>query len=213
MKTLSSPYLSENLADLAEIYRPEINCCVIKRRVSEDITLFVNQLLAKPRSLEITQTVSIASFEAHNLLPTALHFQGYTDFCNDIAHLIDIFSDLFGLNAVGLRLGLLDKAMCPRFHVDRVPCRLVCTYGGLGTEWVEDSFVERSKLGRGANGLADEESGAILDLEAIEKMPSFAIGLLKGSAWEGNELNGAVHRSPSLNATTPRRLFLSLDFG
>jgi hypothetical protein len=103
--------------------------------------------------------------------------------------------------------------MCPRFHVDRVPCRLVCTYGGLGTEWLEDSFVERSKLGRGANGLADEESGAILDLEAIEKMPSFAIGLLKGSAWEGNELNGVVHRSPSLNAATPRRLFLSLDFG
>jgi Protein of unknown function (DUF1826) len=41
-------------------------------------------------------------------------------------------------------------------------------------------------------------------------MPPYAIGLLKGSRWDGNELHGAVHRS--LQITSPR-LLLTLDFG
>lgn len=211
--THTHAYLSKNIADLAEIYRPDINICVIERNVSTDLTAFIQQLLSEPRSLNFTQTITTKTFDVQSLLPKSLHFAGYQAFCGDIAYLIDVFSDLFELEAIGLRLGLLDKAMCPRFHVDRVPCRLVCTYGGIGTEWLEEAYVNRAKLGRHANGLKDEESGAILDSEAIEKMPAFAIGLLKGSAWEGNEQHGAIHRSPTLTAQAPRRLLLTLDFG
>jgi hypothetical protein len=211
--TLTHAYLSKNIADLAEIYRSDINVCVVERSVSNDLTHFIQQLLSEPRTLNLTQVIATHSFDLQSLLPKSLHFAGYQDFCRDIAYLIDVFSDLFELKTVGLRLGLLDKAMCPRFHVDRVPCRLVCTYGGMGTEWLEEAYVNRAKLGRHANGLKDEDSGAILDSEAIEKMPAFAIGLLKGTAWEGNEDHGAVHRSPTLTAQTPRRLLFTLDFG
>jgi hypothetical protein len=142
-----------------------------------------------------------------------LHFEGYDDFCADVAHLIDVFSHLFELEHVGLRLSVLDKAMCPKFHVDHVPCRLISTYGGIGTQWLEDVFVDRRKLGSGSDGLSDEVSGLIVaDLEVISTMPTYAIGLFKGSKWEGNELHGAVHRSPKLPENAPRRLLLTLDF-
>ncbi|WP_243221056.1 DUF1826 domain-containing protein [Methylobacter sp. S3L5C] len=36
---------------------------------------------------------------------------------------------------------------------------------------------------------------------------------MKGSAWEGNEQHGAVHRSPQVSQELPRRLLLTLDFG
>ena len=65
------------------------------------------------------------------------------------------------------------------------------------------------RLGMGSCGLCDEESGLILDPDAVQTMPPYAIGLLKGSCWEGNELHGAVHRSPPI--TSPR-LLLTLDF-
>jgi len=38
--------------------------------------------------------------------------------------------------AAGTRITTLDRAMCPRFHVDRVPVRLIVTWGGPGTQWL-----------------------------------------------------------------------------
>ena len=54
----------------------------------------------------------------------------------DASELVEMFSILFDVDQVGLRLRILDKAMCPKFHVDRVHCRLVTTYTGLATEWL-----------------------------------------------------------------------------
>jgi hypothetical protein len=138
---------------------------------------------------------------------------GYRAFCKDVAALTALYCDLFELKRVGLRLNTLDHAMCPKFHVDSVTCRLVCTYGGIGTEWLEDAYADRRKLGSGSGGLNDELSGLILDTNAIHKMPPYAIGLLKGRLWEGNEQHGAIHRSPKLALNSPRRLLLTLDFG
>ena len=53
---------------------------------------------------------------------------------------------LFELNEIGLSLRVLDKAMCPRFHVDHVPCRLITTYTGVTTQWLPHTSVDRSKL-------------------------------------------------------------------
>lgn len=208
----SYSYLSENIADLAEIYRPEINLCVVERSISNEIETFVTHLLSAAHTINVIETINVQSFNTLTLLPQHLHLQGYEAFCADIAQVIDMFSDLFELEAIGLRLGMLDKAMCPRFHIDHVPCRLVCTYGGIGTQWLEDAYVDRSKLGSRSGGLSDEVSGLILDADAIGTMPNYAIGLLKGTRWEGNEQHGAVHRSPHTQPESPRRLLLTLDF-
>jgi hypothetical protein len=48
---------------------------------------------------------------------------------------------------VGFRLLSLSHPMCPGFHVDRVNLRLVYTYAGPGTEWLEHHSVNRQWLG------------------------------------------------------------------
>ena len=58
-----------------------------------------------------------------------------------------MFCYLFDIKRVGLRLSTLDKAMCPKFHVDRVPCRLVTTYNGPVTQWLPNTKANRNKLG------------------------------------------------------------------
>jgi hypothetical protein len=128
----------------------------------------------------------------------------------DIAELVDMFCCLFDLGNVGLRLTILDKAMCPRFHVDNVPCRLVTTYQGSGTQWLPHNVVDRSKLGHGSDGKPDEHSGLFPKLGDIQQLTSGDVALLKGELWEGNEGAGLVHRSPLLSAGE-RRLLLTLD--
>ncbi len=101
--------------------------------------------------------------------------------------------------------------MCPKFHVDRVPCRLVTTYSGVATEWLSHQRVDRAKLGVGSQSLADDESGLYRDNKDIQQLNSGDIALLKGEAWLGNEGGGLVHRSPDINNQN-KRLLLTLDF-
>ena len=206
-------FWSDDLADLATIYEPDINVCLVKRQISPVIDRFVHSLLASPLDVAFVENIEPPLFDFLRLISKAEHLPGYGEFCQDVALLTAAFSDLFGLKRVGLRLRTLDHAMCPRFHVDSVTCRLVCTYGGAGTEWLEDAYIDRKKLGRASAGLKDEHSGLILDADAVYQMQAYAVGLLKGSAWEGNEQQGAVHRSPRISPTLPRRLLLTMDFG
>jgi hypothetical protein len=213
MPAYSQAYLSDDLADLAQIYQPGINLCLVERQVDNGLENFVEHLLRLPNPVSFVESIEFASFDFFSLLPQTGHLPGYRAFCNDVAALTALFCDLFELKRVGLRLHTLDHAMCPKFHVDSVTCRLVCTYGGIGSEWLEDAYVDRRKLGSGSGGLSDELSGLILDNDAIHTMPSYAIGLMKGCLWAGNEQHGAVHRSPKLTPNSPKRLLLTLDFG
>ncbi len=101
--------------------------------------------------------------------------------------------------------------MCPKFHVDRVPCRLVTTYQGIATEWLPHEVVDRTKLGRGSLGQPDDRTGLYQNKHEIQQLGCGDVALLKGVLWEGNEHAGLVHRSPAL-PRGDKRLLLTLDF-
>ncbi|SMF93532.1 Protein of unknown function [Methylomagnum ishizawai] len=199
-------------ADLALIYRPEVNLCVLRRPVTPWMQGFVARLLSGPWVFERELRIGMERPPVASLLPDEVHaLPGAEAWLADVEYLVELFRDLFGPEGLGLRLRTLEKAMCPRFHVDNVPVRLICTYGGLGTEWLPDATVDRTRLGRGACGQPDEVSGLVLDPGMARAVPAYAIGLLKGCRWEGNEERGIVHRSPTPTPQQPRRLLLTLD--
>ena len=129
--------------------------------------------------------------------------QGYEDFIADISWLVSAYACLFGVKRVGLRLRALDKAMCPRFHVDHVPVRLITTYAGIGSQWLKEGAIERRRLGQ---PLAEPPLATV-----IEQITAGEVALLKGEKWQGNEGGGLIHRSPEL-AQGERRLILTLDW-
>jgi Protein of unknown function (DUF1826) len=205
---------TDNLADLTLIYEPDVNLCVARRRITPGISSFVSRLLLASQPIERELIFGSENPAVENLLPDDLQaLPGAEAWLVDVEFLIGVFRDLFDSDHLGLRLRSLDKAMCPRFHVDRIPVRMICTYGGPGTQWLPEMAVNREKLGSGACGQPDETSGLILDSDSatIQSIPSFAIALLKGELWEGNEGRGAVHRSPQPTLQAPRRLLLTLD--
>lgn len=131
----------------------------------------------------------------------------------DIALLADMLAELLDAETIGYRLEVVGKAMCPRLHVDRVGIRLLCTYRGPGTEWVEDASIDRRFLGAASGGQPDETSGLLLAGHRIEAIPHFAVALLKGSLWQGNAGRGVVHRSPAVAAEQSPRVLLAMDAG
>ncbi|MGJ7530660.1 DUF1826 domain-containing protein [Variovorax sp. GB1P17] len=129
----------------------------------------------------------------------------------DIEGLAGPLRDVTGACAARIRFDVISGVHCPRLHVDNVKARLLCTYRGAGTQWLDERDADRSKLGGGAAGLSDEASGLILRPAAVRTLPPFAIALLKGARWPGSEELGAIHRSPSVSPLHGPRVLVAID--
>lgn len=193
---------------LADIYNADLNAVIWQRRLSEEVRQNCRALLGVSRFAGVSITLPVCRSGA--LVDAMPELRPYASLTDDIALLIDMFATLFEVGRVGLRLMPLRGQMCPRFHVDRVPCRMLSTYVGAGTQWLPQHCVDRSKLGAGSGGLKDSESGLFADSGHIESMAEGDVALLKGEMWEGNEGAGLVHRSPLVAEHSPR-LLLSID--
>lgn len=189
---------------LSDIYKEEINIAIWQRQKQFSVKEFLalNPTFKKEMILTPQDAFSRVSESFNNNM---------SEVSEDIALLVDMFCYLFELKQVGMRLKVLDKAMCPKFHVDKVPCRLVTTYQGTATEWLPHELVDQTKLGWGCNGLADCESGLYKSESDNQQLNCGDVALIKGTLWEDNENAGLVHRSPEL-ITNEKRLILTLDF-
>ncbi len=188
---------------LSDIYKEDINIAIWQRKKHFSVKEFLalNSTFQKEMTLTPQDALSRISESFDNNM---------TEVSEDIAELVDMFCYLFELKEAGMRLKVLDRAMCPKFHVDKVPCRLVTTYQGMATEWLPHEVVNQTKLGWGCNGLPDSESGLYQSESDIQQLDCGDVALLKGTLWKGNESAGLVHRSPEL-ITNEKRLVLTLD--
>jgi hypothetical protein len=190
---------------LTRILQDDINLAVWQRQLPLHIREFADLLLSLNEPLAESLCLELADEDAEpDLAGLASGFrdlEGYEGFIADLKWLVSAFACLLGAKRIGLRLRVLDKAMCPRFHVDHVPVRLITTYAGVGSEWLKEGTMDRQQLGQ-ANA---EPQGQ------IQQLDSGAVALLKGEKWHGNEGFGLIHRSPQ-PAAGERRLILTLDW-
>ncbi|EMK6667372.1 DUF1826 domain-containing protein [Vibrio fluvialis] len=206
----SSIAISTSAHILSDIYRPEHNIAIWQRTLSKELTKNIDLMLAQEPRLALVQ--SVTPDDAAQWVRSKL--EGYVcadALSEDIALIVDMFCCLFDVKEAGLRLTRLDSPMCPKFHFDRVPCRLVTTYTGRATEWLTNDVIDRTKLGAGSLGQPDHLSGLCDSERSIRQMQPGDVALLKGSGWEGNENGGLIHRSPHVRQDE-RRLLLTLDF-
>ncbi|WP_299663365.1 DUF1826 domain-containing protein [uncultured Psychromonas sp.] len=194
---------------LTDIYSPDHNIAIWKRTLPTESVEAIGEMLGVRKALALVKCVSPDN--AAEYIQDKLSGYACTEaLSEDIALIVDMFCCLFDVEEAGLRLTMLDSAMCPKFHVDQIPCRLVTTYNGIATQWLDNKDIDRSKLGRASVGIADDLSGLFNNDLAIQQMQAGDVALLKGSGWEGNESMGLVHRSPALMCNE-RRLLLTLD--
>ena len=192
---------------MAKILDENVNLVLWQRQLPVHIVDFGALLLSLDEPLADAFVVEVPNENAQpNLQGLASRFndlEGYAGFIADVSWLVSAYACLLGAKRIGLRLRALDKAMCPRFHVDHVPVRLITTYAGIGSQWLEEGAMERSQLGQPQ---AEPTRAAL-----IQQVNAGEVALLKGEKWQGNEGAGLIHRSPALGPGE-RRLILTLDW-
>jgi len=192
----------------ADIYQSEINIAIWQRKLPATLQNSVKTFLAENPTFQ--KKMILKPQDALSCISESFN-NNMAEVSEDIAELVDMFCYLFELKEAAIRLKVLDQAMCPKFHVDKVPCRLVTTYQSVASQWLPHEVLDYTKLGWGSNGLPDSESGLYQIENNIQQLGCGDVALLKGTLWEDNENAGLVHRSPVLPANE-KRLVLTLDF-
>jgi len=136
---------------------------------------------------------------------------GREAFDADLDFLATVFCEVMDSRSVRARIDVTTQTTCPRFHVDNVRARLLRTYRGPGTEYLEGRCAERGRLGPGSGGLADEQSGLIRDVAGVHRIPTLAVAVLKGKRWPDGRSHGAIHRSPAMPPGAGARVMVAID--
>ena len=203
-----SHHLERDPIGLSEIFAAEKSVAVWQRDSIADLSGYF-ELVSNSLKVGLRDVYSIENLRQHlaERLPDAAGKQQAID---DIHMLADMLTCLFDCQQVGLRLVTLTSAMCPRFHVDHIPVRLVCTYVGAGTEWVPNDTLRTLTSDASEVKLSAELVEQAQKSTEIQQLRSFDVALLKGSAWSNSIGNAAIHRSCGVNHNATRVL-LTLD--
>ena len=112
----------------------------------------------------------------------------------DVAAIAQLYCAALDLARFELRLEVVRTDSCRKFHADYVTARLITTYAGEGTDWLDEADAARVAAGQ--------------EPRRINRMNAFDVGLFKGKLATDTP---AIHRSPPIAATGGARLLLVLN--
>ena len=139
-----------------------------------------------------------------NELPLSSNQKGRDAFKYEIFKLSNIFFNSTISKNIEIQIEVINTNMCRLFHEDNMRQRLLCTYLGVGTEWLEESNLKRDGLRKGCN------EKIVKNFDKIKQAKPFEVILLKGSRYGENVLSH-IHRSPEIEKHKITRVILKID--
>ena len=115
----------------------------------------------------------------------------------DVDDLVSAFARITQSDLVDVRLERVGHDACWKFHRDCVEARLLTTYRGPATEWVQPMHAEQA--------LREQKSFK----GPLERLRVHDVAVFKGSC--AGPGSGIVHRSPPIAGTGQTRLLLCLN--
>jgi len=205
---VSSHVVNPSIDDLDAILSPACNLALWKRPTSP-APIAIQELVNSPfQSLQLvydrSQPIDIigAYFDEHLSLKAVDAYPLFSDIMTIAKKFVSLCSD----KVIGIRLERITNDNCKSFHIDYLSLRLICTYWGAATEWLENSNVNREGLGQNRNDLVWKNE------DDIKQFKTSWVGVLKGENYEGNSGNGVVHRSPQIaDLKNADRILLRMD--
>ena len=175
----------------------------IKETFSAEMETFAQQLIRQrrlPEALQI-QTIRIDHIAQDLRSGTRAinELNGISSFLIWAHVWIKEFGRRSDAEVVSLKLMHARQPMCPRFHIDNVPLRLLATLSGPTTEWLKSGNVRQLQDGTICQEIRSTD---------IQHMSPGSVGFFKGSYGQRKANSGVVHRSPQSNAD---RILLKID--
>lgn len=182
-------HVAADIEGLAAIREPDVTLALLERRPP-----FTIGRLDGLDTLSFTASADAVGAPLRNRLVMKAPCRWYDPLIADVAALARTYASLMRLDWVAVRLDRVTGDACWRFHADYVSVRLITTYQGQGTQWLDQAAARR---------LAD--GGA----PTPHQLATGTVGLFKGRLLAPD--TAIVHRSPPIAGTGEERLLLVID--
>ncbi|AKV00292.1 hypothetical protein AKJ09_06955 [Labilithrix luteola] len=204
-REVGSTLWTDDPVDADALEEPHLNAVVVRRQGHEALAAYARTISEKvPFQAEALVSCGEPNgFDGLDAFAAELPPDDARDvLLSDIAFWCEVVSYLSGAPEVVVRLNRLASPVFPGFLVDPGTVRLVCTYAGPSSQWLEERDVDRALLG--PRGLVPPE---VIRLGAVVQCCSpLDVVLLKGRMWPLS--SGVVYRAPAPSAP---RLLLSIE--
>jgi hypothetical protein len=177
---------------LAAISDPQVNLAIWQRRLPAQAACEAVKRVVAGEG-EVRLTCDTAQLESR--LAAAMRAEGWQDMPGlraDVTVLAARFAEVMACPLVSVRLEVVTGDACRKFHADYVKARLISSYAGPGSEWLDNDEAQSPATAR------------------IRRLSAGDVALFKGRLWTDRPI---IHRSPPLAGTGQRRLVLVIDDG
>ena len=194
---------SRTCSDLTEIYKDRVCLCIWENQEVDKLEHYSGFLASI--GFQLKKVLSLDSIsEGLEVLPLA---PGYKEMKKWVVDLVEVFTDLFDSRYVGLRIAGHNTPMCPKFHVDHVPIRLIQALSGPGCDWFDDPKYFSVSESKELELKQWIDRAQCSSNNMISQAPSGSVVIMKGTKWK-RDTTPVIHRSPKHEIP---RLVLTLD--
>jgi len=209
--TSAKNYLvSESAEVLSAVKNIGINLAIWQRQPDPLCQTAIEELLKSDTPLSFGLTPTGCSEVAQALSQSrALAQTSALALAKDIWHLVGIFCDVADTNAAHVRLERVEDDGCRLFHADSLRIRMLCTYAGPGTEWVENSFARYEELGSRERTVDEANSAIVTDPSKVQHVDQGHVLVFTGRLRE--DTLPLIHRSAPVPSIREHRIRLCID--
>lgn len=178
---------------LHDIRRPDCQLAIWERAlafdpeplVADNVENFCITVPADDPMPALAEALVAAGFACDDILD---------QFTDDIGRLCALFRPVANTAAIEIRLEIVTTDACRKFHGDYVTARLITTYAGAGTQWLDSQDAARVADG--------------LEPQSLRQLQPGDVGIFKGRLATDAP---AIHRSPPISGTGAKRMVLVLN--
>ncbi len=197
-----SLFKADNLESLKEFKDTDYKLGILEREQPEGAGSFFQKLMKNDFGIEGTLSSINLKEDLKNLVQEIIPNQlSSTEFYNywlaDMETVCRTFLLIEKTDTLCFWLGT--KRECRRYHVDNVPRRLLVTYAGQGTEWIQNQDADRLAYEAG-----EPNEKIVRDKSKLNFIDKWNIAIFIGGS------NGILHRTPDSALNGPS-ILMKLD--
>ena len=194
-------HIAKDLKDHAALLSPKCNLVLYFWEPSATL----RELLEKTPEMELPESSQDIAGDTLSQLASGAKSALEQQLFGELLPYVEEFKELTQAKRLFARLLKTKEQMCPLFHVDNIPLRMLVTLKGAGTEWLDEADARRQGLGKGRN------DKIVRDGALVQQLKPFQIALMKGQLFSGHYGKGLIHRSPEAERHCHSRYIFKLD--
>ena len=127
----------------------------------------------------------------------------------DIQMLVNLFCGISDASHARIRLGRIENDACRLFHADSLHMRMLCTYAGPGTEWLDSDNARHEELGSRGRTIEETNAAIVIDPAQIRHVAPWHVAVFTGRLRP--DTPPLIHRSAPVPTEKEHRIRLCID--